>query len=618
VISPNGAIEGVRHSQCSPPVVPRFVEKVPDTLADQPADVVPSEAIFPYAFPMNSSVSYNVARRLTEMAAVQPTAVAVVEPTLDYEQGRRQYLRWTYRELDDDSSRIAAGLRGIGVTPGTRLALLVRPSYDFIALVFALFKSGAVTILIDPGMGKENLIQCLEDAQPEGFVSYRSVQLVRMWLSLRKKLFTKAKFNVTVGRRFLWNGWSLKQLRRADAASGTALVRAADDPAAIIFTTGSTGPPKGVLYRHGNFDRQVTEIRERYQIQPGGVDLACFPLFGLFNSAWGLTTVIPDMDATRPAAVDPEKIVEAVTDWNITQSFASPAVWNKVGRHCEEAGIQLPTLRNIYSAGAPVPAHVLRRMKQCLAKEAEMHTPYGATEALPIASATASEILADTWPQTEKGAGVCVGTRFPGIEWRIIDIQDGPLANIRDTKELPTGQIGELIVRGPVVTTEYVTRTDCNAGAKINDPAGFWHRLGDVGYLDAYDRFWFCGRLNHRVRTASQTLYTIPCEAVFNQHPRVFRTALVGVDFERKGHVEPVLCIEPEPEQFPDTPEDQRTFIAELRELGKQHAHTKAIDIFVFLKALPVDIRHNAKIFREKLAENLQHFIADLATRGQP
>jgi acyl-CoA synthetase (AMP-forming)/AMP-acid ligase II len=486
----------------------------------------------------------------------------------------------------------------MGVRQGMRLVLMVPPSIDFISLVFAMFKAGVVTVLIDPGMGRRNLIRCLADSEPEGFIGVPLAQAVRIVLRGR---FPKAKYNVTVGRRWFWGGRTIAQLRGRRLSEGfrPAGTRE-DDPAAIIFTTGSTGPPKGVLYRHGNFNRQADEIRDFYHIQPGEVDLPGFPLFALFNCAMGVSTVVPDMDPTRPARVDPRNIIEAVRDWNVTQAFGSPALWNVVGRYCEANKIVLPTLKRVLSAGAPVPPHVLKRMKAAIPPDGEVHTPYGATEALPVASISASEVLRETAACSATGAGTCVGRRFPGIEWRVIRITDEPIANIADAERLPRGEIGELMVRGPVVTSEYVTRTDCNPLHKIRDDASVWHRMGDVGYLDESDRFWFCGRKSHRVITESGTLFTIPCEAILNQHPSVYRSALVGVG--ARDQQRPVIIVEPWPQKRPASKAEQEQLLAELAELARQHQHTVGIRDFFLLDALPVDIRHNAKIFREKLA----------------
>ena len=539
----------------------------------------------------------NVARRLTAMAARMPEALAVVVPRARYRDGKRHYDTMTFRQLEDESNRLASGLRAWGLPPGARVALLVRPGWEFIALVFALFKAGAVIVLIDPGMGRKNLLQCLADAEPEGFIAIPLVQAIRRVLQRR---FPRARFNVTVGRRLFWDGLTLDELRARGQAAPICHDTLAEDPAAIIFTTGSTGPPKGVLYRHGNFDRQVTELGEFYAIQPGEIDLPGFPLFGLFNCAWGVTTVIPDMDPSRPARVDPRNIVEAVHDWKVTQAFGSPAIWNRVGQYCEEQRVQLPTLRRVLSAGAPVPPHVLARMKACMAAEGDVHTPYGATESLPVASIAGSEVLAETQYRWAQGGGTCIGRKFPGIDWRVIAMVDGPIARLADSVSLPDGQIGELIVSGPVVTREYVTRTEANALGKIAEGPRIWHRMGDVGYLDERGRFWFCGRMAHRVQTAAGVMFTIPCEAIFNQHPLIYRSALVGVG--PAGQQRPVIVGEPWPGQMPRGTAARKQLLAELEQLARGNRLTENIQDFLLHRALPVDIRHNAKIFRDQLA----------------
>jgi acyl-CoA synthetase (AMP-forming)/AMP-acid ligase II len=539
----------------------------------------------------------NVAARLTAMAERYPQAVAIAMPGRYGNDGKRQYQTISFQDLDRDSDRLARGLRELGVRPGMRMALLVKPSIDFISLVFALFKSGAVSILIDPGMGRKNLLACLDEAQPEGFVAMPIVHAVRTLLGRR---YERAKHHVTVGRRWFWGGVTIDQLRGRPWTGSELHPSKADDPAAIIFTTGSTGPPKGVLYRHGNFDRQVTEIQGLYGIEPGEIDLPGFPLFGLFNCAMGVTTVIPDMDPSRPARVDPAKIVEAVHDWQVTQAFGSPAIWNRVGPYCLRERVQLPTLRRVLSAGAPVPPSVLEKMKACIAAEGEIHTPYGATEALPVASISASEVLGETKAAWARGSGTCVGRRFPGIEWKIIRACDSPLPTIDRVEELPRGEIGELIVRGPVVTREYVTRIEANAWAKITDGTSVWHRMGDVGYLDERERFWFCGRMAHRVQTATGPMYTIPCEAIYNQHPAIFRSALVGVG--PIGQQQPVMICEPHPVEGRRFDHNREALVAELRTLGQANPLTLRIHDILLHPSFPVDIRHNAKIFREKLA----------------
>lgn len=548
------------------------------------------------------SPSINIATRLRETAARFPTQRAVVFPAGRDWLGRVTYSQLTFAQLDLESDRLAFGLQQLGVRPGTRIVLMVRPGLEFIALTFALFKVGAVVILIDPGMGGKKVFRCLDEVEPEGFISVPIVQVIRA-LSLGR--YKQARFNVTVGTKKLWPGTTYVDLiKRAPAEPGFRFEMAATkgrDLAAVIFTSGSTGPAKGVAYEHGMFVAQVDWIRDRYGIQPGEVDLPGFPLFGLFNAAMGVTTVIPDMDPTRPAHVDPRRILEAIENQGVTQAFGSPAIWNRVGRYCVEQGRNLGTLRRILSAGAPVPIEVLQRLQTVLAApEAEIFTPYGATESLPVSSISASEVLNETAAMTREGAGTCVGLPFPQIRVAIIPVTEGPIADWSQTSSLPPNKIGEIVVQGDVVTREYFRRTDATLAAKISDGDRFWHRMGDVGYLDATGRLWFCGRKTHIVQTVGGPLYTECIEPVFNVHSLVFRSALVGVG--PPGQQRPVLVVEPEEGSFPESAGQQQRFILELRELAIARPETRMIESILFHRSLPVDVRHNVKIDREALA----------------
>ena len=464
----------------------------------------------------------NVAGRLTMVASLAPGAIAIAEPDGPAQpDGLRSYSLTTFGALDQRSDEIARGLIAWGVKPGMRIAMLVPFGAGFIELVFALMKAGVVTVLVDPGMGRKHLVGCLSDARPDGFIGIPKAQAVRTVLRRR---FPKAKWNVTVGRRFCWGGKTLQQVIELGRAESVGLPRVErTDDAAVIFTTGSTGPPKGVLYTHGIFHAQIDRIRERYDIHRGARDLACFPLFGLFDAVMGVTTIIPDMDPTKPAEVNPERLIEAARQWEIEQAFGSPALWNTVVRWAEANEVKrpFPTLKRILSAGAPVPAETLAKLRTLVDPEANIMTPYGSTEALPLASIESREVIAETGPASLKGKGTCVGTRFDGVSWRVIEIQDGPITDISETREVERGKIGELMVTGPMVTEQYVVRSDQNSFHKVRDGKRVWHRMGDVGYLDSRDRFWFCGRKAHRVTVGKRTLFTVPCEAFFNGHPAI-------------------------------------------------------------------------------------------------
>lgn len=542
----------------------------------------------------------NVAARLRLMAERHPDQIAIATPLGNHRLGsERPYKTQTFADLELTTSSIAAGLQKLGVKPGMRIVMLVRFGADFISLVFALLKVGAVVVLVDPGMGRKNLLRCLAATEPDGFIAIPLGQVIRR---VFKRRFVKARFNVTVGPTLgLLPKPTLAELASTPSALFEPPPTTLDDQAAIIFTTGSTGPPKGVLYTHRTFNSQVDALIQHYGIQPGGRDLSGFPLFGLFNATMGITTIIPDMDPTRPADVDPPRLLDAIDQWKVTQAFGSPALWTAVGRYAQQNPRRLTTLKQVFSAGAPVPAHVLQSIRQLLPDDAEMFTPYGATEALPIASIESREVLGGLAEQGRQGAGTCVGKNFSGIRWRVIAITDGPIESVEQTQTLQPGQIGELMVCGDVVTKNYVTRTDQNALHKVADGDKIWHRMGDVGYFDNEGRFWFCGRKSHRVQSSSGDLYTEPCEAIVNQHPAVYRSALVGVG--AVGEQTPVIVVEPWPEQAPKDSVTREQLISELRSLCQQHATTERIQKFlVYPTRLPTDIRHNSKIFREQLA----------------
>ena len=557
-----------------------------------------------------SSEIVNVAAYLPEMARRQPDRPAIVSRLGRDANGRAIYTHLTFAQLDEETDRYAHGLERVGICRGMRTILMVRPSLEFFTLCFALYKIGAVVVLIDPGMGKRRMVDCLAKIKAEAFIGIPLAHLLRV---LHRSAFKSIRINVTVGRRWCWGGPRLADLRTDPRRPYDMAPTAEDHPAAIIFTTGSTGPPKGVLFTHGTFDAQVRILREHFNIHPGEVDLPTFPLFALFDPALGMTAVLPDMDPTRPAHVDPVKIIEAIHDQGVTHMFGSPELLNRVGRYGEAHGVKLPTLRRVISAGAPAPPQTLRRFATMLNEQAQIFTPYGATEALPVASIGSHEILGETAEVTARGGGTCVGRPVPDVEVRVIGIVEEPITDWSEDLALPTGKIGEVVVKGPIVTREYCTDPAATRLAKIREGEALWHRMGDVGRLDEQGRLWFCGRKAHRVITRQGTRFTVPCEAIFNQHPAVFRSALVGIGAPPKQR--PVICVELEEGSGDagDAAGRERLF-QELAKLGDKNELTQTIETFLIHPAFPVDIRHNAKIFREKLAA----WAADQLKRSKP
>ncbi len=536
----------------------------------------------------------NIAHRLKHTAARMPYKKAVVCPTGRDRRGRIAYTHLTFEQLDRESDNLARGLDRAGIVRGTRTVLMVKPGIDFFVLIFALFKVGAVPVVVDPGMGIRRMLRCLESTTPEAFIGIPAAHVVRV---LFPRYFRSVIVAVTVGRRLFWGGPTLDKLGQGPWQSYSPAPTRRDETAAILFTTGSTGPAKGVIYTHGNFDAQIQQIQDHFVIAADEIDLPTFPLFALFDPALGMTAVIPDMDPRKPAKADPEKIIGPIIHHGVTNMFASPALLDRVGRFGRRNDVHLPSLRRVVSAGAPVSPANIDRFAGMLPETAEVHTPYGATEAVPIASIGSREILSETRALSEKGYGMCVGRALAHTRIRIIRISEEPIAEWDDGLLVPAGEIGEIVVQGDLVTRRYYELPQTDARSKIDDGERFWHRMGDLGWQDSQGRIWFCGRKSHRVATPAGDMYTIPCEAVFNNHPDVFRSALVGIGDPPQQ--EPVICIE----RHAGRPTARNGDLEkELLALAAGNQLTTAIRNVLFHPAFPVDIRHNAKIFREQLA----------------
>jgi olefin beta-lactone synthetase len=542
--------------------------------------------------------SSNIASHLPVMAQKQPDTYAVVSQPKQKQSKASYEIAYTYKQLDEVSDLVANGLKAYGIGKGTRTVLMVKPGLDFFALVFALFKLEAILVAVDPGMGIKNLGKCLAEAEPEAFIGISTAHIARLVLGWSKNTINKT---VLVGKnplltRFITDLDQIKSEGKKSSFNNTETK--AEDMAAILFTSGSTGVPKGVVYTHANFTAQIEVLKKLYDIRPGEIDLATFPLFSLFAPALGMTSIIPDMDFTRPGLVNPKKIIDAITQYKCTTMFGSPALLNRVGKWGEGKDIKLPTLKRVLSAGAPVAPSVLKRFKSLLNNDVQIFTPYGATESLPVSSIGSDEILNETAKATAEGKGVCVGKPVSNLDIRIINLNDDVISSWNDEIELPANKIGEICVKGPQVTRSYFNRTKETGLAKIQTEDGFYHRMGDIGYLDGQDRLWFCGRKSQRVITESESLFTICCEGLFNTHPFVFRTALVGATIDSKTI--PVICVELDPEHKRINKNELK---GELLVLAANSKVTKNIKHVLFHSGFPVDIRHNAKIGREKLAK---------------
>ncbi|MFE9320199.1 fatty acid CoA ligase family protein [Nocardia sp. NPDC052278] len=507
----------------------------------------------------------------------------------------------TFAELGARVEAYAAAFERIGISKGVKTIVMVKPDPDLFAVIFALFRVGAVPVVVDPGMGVRRMLHCFRSVGAEAFIGIPLAHLVRL---AARRTFGSVRVRVTAGRSF-WGGHTLLAMRQTPGAAAPEIDHAPDDLLMIAFTTGSTGPAKGVEFTRAGFAASLRAIEQLHCRPTGFVSLTSVPLFGIFDLLQGAHVVLGPVDPVRVSKADPALLTDVVQSFQATDITASPALLGPLGEYLTRTGITLPSLVRVISMGAPANLDALVGVRAALGESARVFTTYGATEALPLTTLEWSE-LDETRKQTAEGAGTCVGRPIAESDSdtriRIIAVSDDEIPTWREDLALPQGQIGEIVATGAQVSTAYHRNPAADARNKIDEtrPDGTvrrWHRVGDLAWQDESGRLWFCGRSAQRVRTAAGDLFTVQCEQIFNTHPDVHRTALVGVGVP--GAQIPVLCFELRSGVVEsEIPRVQR----ELWSIAREREFTRSIKVFRAHPGFPVDIRHNAKIGREELA----------------
>jgi acyl-CoA synthetase (AMP-forming)/AMP-acid ligase II len=513
--------------------------------------------------------------RLQGHAQRHPEKAAFIYPL------QRTWKTVTYAELLESTDRFARGLQACSLTPGMRAALLTPPSADFFPFAFALLKLGIVPVMVDPAIGLKKLGVCINEAKPDIFIGNALTHGLRVLFGWGKETI---KHNLTI-KQVKGRTSNVEELIHPSS-----FILQNSSPAAIIFTSGSTGVPKGVLYSQENFSAQLDLLQQTFQITEDEIDLPAFPLYVIIDALLGVTSVIPDIKFPVPGKTDPKKILDTIEKFKVTNMFASPVVLDILSKFWS-AGARsrdFQSLKRIVTAGAPATIPLQEKFRKLLDDKTDLFGIYGATETLPIAKVESREIFA-LRKKTEQGAGICLGRPIEGVDVRIIRISDTPIEEWHDSLQLGSNIVGEITVQSAATTRTYI-HEEANELSKIKQDEEIIHRCGDVGYFDDEGRLWYCGRKSQRVETQQGIFFTEQIEGIFNTHPSVHRTALVGVKQE------PVLWVEANAAHA-----NQDTIRRDLIRLAKAHPQASQIKQFLFMKKFPTDVRHNSKIIREQL-----------------
>ncbi len=524
----------------------------------------------------------NLVEILTEQARKGPKAAAIIE----MRRGRDRLT--TFAELETRAAKVARLLRNSGIQAGDPVLIFHPMSSELYVVLLGVFRIGGTAMFLDPSAGRDHIERCCELQAPKALVASPKAHLLRITSGALRR----------IPRKFVVGRWvpGATPLETAEKESPleTCEPCAADTPALLTFTSGSTGLPKAAVRSHGFLLAQHRVLQRHIELVSGEVDLTTLPVFLLANLASGVTSVIPDADLRAPGAVDPGPIVAQIEHHRVTRCAASPAFFERLLSSPNRESLR--GLQKIYTGGAPVFARLLDDLCSCVPK-AKIEAVYGSTEAEPIAHLSANDISPEDRLAMRRGNGLLAGVPIADIQLRIINDRWGkPLGSVTaaefEQMQVPEGQNGEIVVAGEHVLKGYLHGRG-NEETKFSVGGAVWHRTGDAGKLDNQGRLWLLGRCSARIQDERDDLYPFAVECMAMEHPNVRRAAFVNHEGKR------LLAVEP-----------QAGFDTSAREALRNDLAWAHVADVLEVNRLPVDKRHNAKIdypaLRELLRENLQ------------
>ncbi len=490
----------------------------------------------------------------------------------------------------------AAGLAAAGVRPGDRVALLVQPSIELTVALYSVWAAGAAIVVADKGLGLRGLGRALRGARIDHLIAGTEGLLAAGPLRLPGTRIAIDDVPAVV-RRATGVRHTLPDIAGRGAGLPDVQGPSPDRLAAVVFTSGATGPAKGVRYRHRQLLAQLALITDTYRLTAADRMVAAFAPFALYGPALGIASAVPSTDVTQPGTLTAGALAQAATAVAATVVFASPAALRNVLATAAELSVgqraALAPVRLLMSAGAPVPAELLRELAALL-PAASLHTPYGMTEALPV-----TDISLDGIEAAREGDGVCVGSPLPGVQLRIqpFGVADASKPELTDQADVS----GEIWVRAASLMDGYdaLWQTD-----QIDAAHPGWHFTGDVGALDAQGRLWVQGRAVHVITTPDGPVTPVGVEqraaAALGLGSAAGALGVAAVGVGPSGTQQLVVVI---------TGSGGPTAGMDVTDRVRVAAGHPVAAVLV-RSELPVDIRHNSKIDRTEVARWAEHVLA--------
>ncbi|MBN1525634.1 MAG: AMP-binding protein [Spirochaetales bacterium] len=519
---------------------------------------------------------------LATVARSTPDKTALFEPAAS--RRKVHHRQFTFRQLEDDSTAIAAALWQKGIKKGDHVFFLVPPGYSLFVLVTACLKLGAVSVFADPAMGIKNILHCMELAKPKLFVSIGISHLFR----IMHRVFRKIPLQMSIGFSLVPAMNYKKILNQFQQAVFHPRHYNEKDPVMITFTSGSTGVPKGALRTYEFIMEQNRVISDTLNYAQDEIELSNLPLFILNNIANNIASVIPAVRSL--SSLDAKLLFCQIERTAVTHITASPALFRKLSAYCLSEQKSLPRITKIFTGGGPVDVPLLKQMKKCF-PHAKITVVYGSTEAEPISHIEADRAIDAA---LKNNRGFCVGKPIRQVKVKILPLGNDFLHN-KKIPVLPALETGEIIVTGNHVNKAYYKNKKAEAACKITDVAGeIWHRTGDTGFFDASGRLWLTGRVQDAIYRKNEIFHPFEIEQKVQELDFIERGAAVGMpDDFMTNRLRLVVELK---KQVPLKKESLQTKISDFLKMYP-------VDEILFVKKIPLDKRHNTKILYHRLRE---------------